>query len=89
MTKQEFSELYESLFYGHEAELLISEKRYFLEWSNSDIDIYLMNGDDGRKISSIRAEDRRDALSELLEYAFDGGKKLINSYDCFEIIDIE
>ena len=89
MTKQEFSELYESLFYGHEAELLISGKRYFLEWINSDIEVYLMDGDDGKKIASITAGERRDTLSELFEYTFDGEKSLNNSYDCFEIIDIE
>ena len=31
MTKQEFNELYDSLCYGHDAELTIAGKHYFLE----------------------------------------------------------
>ena len=40
MTKQEFNELYDSLYYGHDAELTIAGKHYFLEWNNAGIELY-------------------------------------------------
>ena len=40
MTKQEFNELYDSLYHGHDVELTIAGKHYFLEWNNAGIELY-------------------------------------------------
>ena len=40
MIKQEFNELYDSLYYGPDAEITISGKHYFLEWNNAGIELY-------------------------------------------------
>ncbi len=89
MTKQEFNELYDSLYYGHDVELIISGKHYFLEWNNDGIEIYLMVNGEGTKISSISAQEKRDILAELFEFMFVEQKNLNNSYSDFEIVDIE
>ena len=40
MTKQEFNELWDSLYYGHDVELTIAGKHYFVEWNNAGIELY-------------------------------------------------
>ena len=89
MTKQEFNELYDSLYYGHDVELTIAGKHYFLEWNDAGIELYLMVNGEGPKISSISALDKRDILAELFEFMFVEQKNLNNSYADFEIVDIE
>ena len=49
MTKQEFNELQDSLYYGHDAELTIAGKHYFLEWNDAGIERYLMVNGEGTK----------------------------------------
>jgi hypothetical protein len=89
MTKQEFYELYDFLYYGHDAELTIAGKHYFLEWNNTGIDLYLMVNGEGTRISSISALEKSDILAELFEFMFAEQKNLNNSYTDFEIVDIE
>ena len=92
MTKQEFNELYDSLYYGHDVEWTIAGKHYFLEWNNAGIELYWMVNGEGTKISSISALsalDKRDILAELFEFMFVDQKTLNNSYADFEIVDLE
>ena len=77
------------MYYGHDVELIISGKYYFLEWNNDGIEIYLMVNGEGTKISSISAQEKRDILAELFEFMFVEQKNLNNSYSDFEIVDIE
>ena len=39
MTKVEFNDLYDSLCYGHDAELLINGNRVFVEWNGEKIEL--------------------------------------------------
>ena len=89
MTKQEFNELYDSLYHGHDVELTIAGKHYFLEWNNAGIELYWMVNGEGTKISSISALNKSDILAELFEFMFVEQKNLNNSYSDFEIVDIE
>lgn len=89
MTKQEFNELYDFLYYGHDVELTIAGRHYFLEWSNAGIEIYLMVNGEGTKISSISGLEKRDILAKLFEFMFVEQKNLNSSYTEFEIVDIE
>lgn len=89
MTKQEFNELYDSLYYGHDVELTIAGKHYFSEWNDAGIELYLTVNGEGTKISSISALDKSDILAELFEFMFVEQKNPNNSYADFEIVDIE
>lgn len=89
MTEREFAELYDSLYYGHEAELVFSGRHYFLEWSNSGIEIYLMINGEGTKIASIFATEKSEVIEKLFEFMFGNRKNLNNSFPDFEIVDIE
>lgn len=89
MTKQEFTDLYDSLYYGHDAELTLAGKHYFLEWNKTGIEIYLMVNGGGTKIKSITATEKSDILAELFDFMFAGQKNLNNAYADFEIVSIE
>ena len=57
MIKQEFNELYDSLYYGHDAELTIAGKHYFLEWNDAGIELYLMvNGEGTKNLNNSHAD---------------------------------
>lgn len=89
MTKQELNDLYDSLYYGHDVELKINERHYFIEWSNVGIDIYDIIEDTGTKIETISCDEKCNILSKLFEYRFDEKTDLNSSYADIEIIDIE
>ena len=89
MTKQEFNDLYDSLYYGHDAELELHGKHYFVEWNDAGIDIYALNDDRGVKIASISSNEKSDILAELFDYSFDGNANLNDSYDEIILVDIE
>lgn len=89
MTKQEFVEMYDLLYYGHDAELIISGQHYFIEWSNVGIDVFFMENGNGTKIASIVGKNRSDAVAKLFDLKIDGNKNLNDSYDDIEIVDIE
>ena len=76
-------------YYGHDVELTIAGKHYFLEWNDAGIELYLMVNGEGTKISSISALNKSDILAELFEFMFVEQKNLNNSYADFEIVDIE
>ena len=65
MTKQEHAELFDLLYYGHDAELKIAGKHYFIEWSNNGIDIFLMVNESGTKVATVFGTDRNDAITNL------------------------
>lgn len=89
MTRQEFNELYDSLYYGHDVELAIFGKHYFLEWNNTGVEIYLMTNGEGVKVSSISELEKSDVLAKLFDFMFVEHINLNNSYTDFEIVDIE
>lgn len=89
MTKQEHAELYDSLFYGHDAELILSGQHYFIEWNSTGIDIYLLLNKNGVKIASVTGKDRSDTLTKLFDLTIVDGYSINNSFNSIEIVDIE
>lgn len=45
MTTKEFRDLYDSLFYGHEAELKYDGRCFYLEQNGMSATLYELNGD--------------------------------------------
>ena len=45
MTTKEFGDLYDSLFYGHEAELKYDGRCFYLEQNGMSATLYELNGD--------------------------------------------
>lgn len=89
MTKQEHTELYDALYYGHDAELEISGQHYFLEWGSTGIDVYLMANTNGTKIASVVGKDRNDTVNKLFGLTIFDDCSINNSFSTIEIVDIE
>jgi len=89
MTKQEYSDLYDALYYGHDAELDVHNRRFFIEWNDAGIDIYALNRNSGEKIAVIYANEKSEVLAELFAYRFDGNINLNEAYDEIILVDIE
>lgn len=89
MTKSEYCELYDQLLYGHDVDLQIEGRRFFLEWNENEITVYQMHRDSGIAIAVLRGENRVDVVKELFDYSFVDGKSLNLSYQQITILDIE
>ncbi len=89
MTRAEFKDLYDSLYYGHEAELVINEKRYYFNSCENGFEIYVFEGKEGHKISQITASDRNEMLDNLLATPVFDGQSLNDIYSNVDIIAID
>ena len=89
MDKIEYNDLFDSLSYGHDADLKIAGLRFFAEWNGNEIDVYRMSEDSGVKIASFRGENKIETVNELFDFCFIPGKSLNNSYQEIMILDIE
>jgi len=88
MTKTEYNYLYDSLCYGHDAELSINGNKIFVEWNGEKIEIYHCINDEGQKIGEVSGGDRFCTVKILFEtFIF---KKTLNiNYEEIDIVDIE
>ena len=89
MTKIEFNDLFDSLCYGHDADISIDGQRHFLEWNYNGITIYLMQNDSGQKISEIYGDNKNEIVTKLFDYEFIAGKSINTFYQEFLVLDIE
>ena len=89
MTKSEYSDLYDQLLYGHDADLQIEGHRFFVEWNENEITVYQMHEDSGIAVAVLRGGNRGEIVNELFEYSFTNGKSLNQSYQQITILDIE
>ncbi len=89
MTRTEYRDLYDSLYYGHEAELAINEKKYYLNSCNNGLEIYIFVGEEWHIISQITALDRNELLDKLFSTPIFDGKSLNENYGDFCIIAID
>lgn len=89
MTKSEYSDLYNQLLYGHDADLQIEDHRFFVEWNENEILIYHMHEDSGIAVAVLCGETRVEIVKALFEYSFINGKSLNQSYQQITILDIE
>ena len=88
MTKDELKELYDGLCYGHEAEIVIDDTHYFLEWDKNEIQVFELRGDVGDRITSFVGRNKAEAVEMLFSSPI-GGKILNDKYMEVQIIDIE
>ena len=89
MTKQEFAEMQDLLYYGHDVELKISNQHYFIEWNYAGIDVFFMSDGGGKKIMTICGKEKSSIITHLLDLKIDGRKSLNDFYCEIEIVDIE
>ncbi len=89
MTKNEFNDLYDSLNYGHDVDLVIEEHRFFLEWNKNGLTIYKMQGDTGSEIVTLQGENHDVIVKKLFDFCFLAEKSLNKSYQEISILDIE
>lgn len=89
MTKDEFNDLFNMLCYGHDADISVAGQRYFLEWNNTGMIIYKMQGDVGEEITRLYGENKNRIVNALFDYEFLGHKSLNSSHQEFDILDIE
>ena len=89
MTKSEYSDLYDQLLYGHDADLQIEGHRFFVEWNESEVTVYQMHEDGGIAVAVLCGENKVETVKELFEYSFTNGKSLNQSYQQITILDIE
>ncbi|MBP5288447.1 MAG: hypothetical protein J6Z79_01055 [Clostridia bacterium] len=88
MTRDEYTDLYDSLCYGHDADLLINGMRIFIEWNGEEIEVYEMNADKGKKLCALKGNDMFETVSLLFASTIHG--KVINDDVLdIQIIDIE
>ncbi len=88
MTKTEFHDLYDSLCYGHDAELLIGANRVFIEWNGEKIELFHVVDNAGNKICELFDSSKFDTVKMLFNISV-FGKTLNNNYSEIEILDIE
>lgn len=88
MTKSEFNDLYDSLYYGHDAELFIKGSKIFIEWNGEKIEIFHVINDMGKKICELSDITKLDTVKMLFDTSI-FGKTLNNNYNEFDILDIE
>ena len=89
MNKIEYNDLFDSLSYGHDADLNIAGQRFFAEWNGDAIVVYQMNEDSGVEIASFQGETKTEIVNALFDFCFLPGKTLNNSYQEIMILDIE
>ena len=89
MTKNEFNDLFDLLTYGHDADLIIENQRFFLEWKENGIAVYKMQGDTGIEVTLLQGLDRHEIANMVFDFCFLPEKTLNSNYQDFVILDIE
>ena len=88
MIKVEFNDLYDSLCYGQDAELLINGNRVFVEWNGEKIELFHVVDDAGKKLCELSDSTKLNTVKMLFQTSiFD--KTLNNNYNEIVILDIE
>lgn len=88
MTKNEFYDLHESLCYGHDAELIVSNQNVFIEWGKNAVELFHIKDGNGNKMCTISGNNNLEIINALFATSI-FGKTLNNHYKEFEIVDIE
>ncbi len=88
MTKSEFNDLYDSLCYGHDAELRINGNIIFAEWNGEKIELFHIVDNTGKKICDISDGNKFDTVKMLFNRCI-FGKTLNDNHNEIDILDIE
>lgn len=89
MTKEECKGLYDQLYWGHEIELSVGGRRYYLEQGDGAISVYLMETNPGIKIADIAAQNRNSLVEQTLTCPCFQGKSIEDHFMEIELIAID
>lgn len=89
MTTKEFRELYDSLFYGHEAELKYDGRCFYLEQNGMSATLYELNRDIAHPLKKIIAETRQELTQIIFNEKVINGKSLIDLRENIEVTAID
>lgn len=76
MTTKEFRDLYDSLFYGHEAELKYDGRCFYLEQNRMSATLYELDGDIAQPLKKIIAATRQELTQMISNEKVINGKSL-------------
>ena len=88
MTRNELNDLHESLCYGHDAEIIIGDAKYFIEWNTATLDVFKVCNEVGEKVASFSGNDMFKAVELLFAFSIDD-KTLNDDFSDIQIVDIE
>lgn len=88
MTKAEFNDLFDSLSFGHDAEILIDKERIFIEWQDTCLSIYRIVEEKGQLLKEIKSSDKAGTVTTLFKTPI-FGKILNENYNEIDVLDIE
>ena len=89
MTTKEFRDLYDSLFYGHEAELKYDGRCFYLEQNGMSATLYELDGDIAQHLKKIIAATRQELTQIIFNEKVINGKSLNDLRENIEVTAID
>lgn len=89
MTTKEFRDLYDSLFYGHEAELKYDGRCFYLEQNGMSATLYELNGDITQPLKKMIATTRQELTQRIFNEKVINGKSLNDLRENIEVTAID
>ena len=89
MTTKEFRDLYDSLFYGHEAELKYDGRCFYLEQNGMSATLYELNGDITQPLKKMIATTRQELTQIIFNEKVINGKSLNDLRENIEVTAID
>ncbi|WP_156072549.1 hypothetical protein [Faecalibacterium prausnitzii] len=89
MTTKEFRDLYDSLFYGHEAELKYDGRCFYLEQNGMSTTLYELDGDITQPLKKIIAATRQELTQIIFNEKVINGKSLNDLRENIEVTAID
>lgn len=89
MTTKEFRDLYDSLFYGHEAELKYDGRCFYLEQNGMSATFYELDGDIAQPLKKIIAATRQELTQIIFNEKVINGKSLNDLRENIEVTAID
>ena len=89
MTTKEFRDLYDSLFYGHEAELKYDGRCFYLEQNGMSVTLYELDGDITQPLKKIIAATRQELTQIIFNEKVINGKSLNDLRENIEVTAID
>lgn len=89
MTTKEFRDLYDSLFYGHEAELKYDGRCFYLEQNGMSATLYELDGDITQPLKKMIATTRQELTQIIFNEKVINGKSLNDLRENIEVTAID
>ena len=89
MTTKEFRDLYDSLSYGHEAELKYDGRCFYLEQNGMSAILYELNGETAHPLNEMIAKNRQELTQIIFNEKVINGKSLNDLQEDIEVIAID